>query len=120
MDADDSAPLHLDHPQPPSIAHLDDAHGIAAVARQPAEVLPADNDIPVHDQETVVQHTPHHADGIRRALLFPLLAVGDVYPPPFPLAEIAADVIHPELQKTILELANTSELNSKNLKQVDL
>ena len=36
----------------------------------------------------------------------------------FPLAEIAADVIHPQQKKTIAELANESELDKNTLIQI--
>lgn len=38
----------------------------------------------------------------------------------FPLAEIAADVIHPQYQQSIAELAQHSTLDSSTLKQVSL
>ena len=36
----------------------------------------------------------------------------------FPLAEIAPDIIHPQEQKTIAELANSSELDKNTLSEV--
>lgn len=38
----------------------------------------------------------------------------------FPLYEIAADIVHPELNKTIAEIVQETELNSDELTKIDL
>ena len=89
VDIDDPVLGKLDHPQAARVFHLDDAHGVMAAFGQSFDVLAADDDVAVDDQEVAVHHARHHPDGVRRAQLLALLGVGDAYPPFLPFPEVA-------------------------------